>query len=272
MPGQFALQAQLRPAQVRRSPRPWPRQLGTDAPCLPRAQRRRGGRSERAGERQARNENYGLSLDSVHCRSCCSEPEAALLIAGATGASGAFVGHRARPPGPRKAAPAPPGPPESAFLSPTCPRAAVHPWQIRNDARRIWAHHAAPRPVAGAGVLGGAVPARRRPAAASRRRGGAPIEVLPPPSPARSEGRAATAAARRRRRCWRPWRVGWQPRCPCGSASRWAPSSSSQAGLVAAAATALTIQRTLDYFGVLATARSAWVLSFFCAAWCGACV
>ena len=41
---------------------------------------------------------------------------------------------------------------------------------------------------------------------------------------ARSEGRAAAAAARRRRRCWRPWRVGWRPRCPCGSASRWAPS------------------------------------------------
>ncbi len=134
------------------------------------------------------------------------------------------------------------------------------------------AHHAAPRHVAGAGVLGGAVPARRRPAAASRRRGGAPNEVLPPPSPARSEGRAATAAARRRRRCWRPWRVGWRPRGPCGSASRWAPSSSSQAGLVAAAATALTIQRTLDYFGVLATAACAWELSFFCPAWCGACV
>jgi hypothetical protein len=96
-------------------------------------------------------------------------------------------------------------------------------------------HHAALRPVAGAGVLGGAVPARRRPAAASRRRGGAPNEVLLPPSPARSEGRAATAAARRRRRCWRPWRVGWRPRGPCGSASRWAPSWSSQAGLVAAA-------------------------------------
>ena len=50
----------------------------------------------------------------------------------------------------------------------------------------------------------------------------------------RRPGRAATAAARRRRRCWRPWRVGWRPRCPCGSASRWAPSRSSQAALVAA--------------------------------------
>ena len=272
MQGQFALQAQLRAAQVRRSPRPWPRQLRTDGPCPPRAQRRRRCRSERAADRQPRPENGGATVEAIHCRSFCSEPQAALLIARATGASGALVGHRARPPGPQKAAPAPPGRPESDFLSPACHGPLSIPGMYRNDARRIWAHHAAPRPVAGAGVLGGAVPARRRPAAASRRRGGAPIEVLPPPSPARSEGRAATAAARRRRRCWRPWRVGWQPRCPCGSASRWAPSSSSQAGLVAAAATALTIQRTLDYFGVLATARSAWVLSFFCAACCGACV
>ena len=90
--------------------------------------------------------------------------------------------------------------------------------------------------MAGAGVPGGAVTARRRHAAASCRRGGEPTDVLPPPSPARSEGRAATAAARRRRRCWRPWRVGWRPRGPCGSASRWAPSRSSQAALVAAAA------------------------------------
>ena len=51
---------------------------------------------------------------------------------------------------------------------------------------------------------------------------------------ARSEGRAATTAARRRRRYWRPWRVGWRPSCPCGSSSRWAPSRSSQAAMVAA--------------------------------------
>ena len=137
MPGQFPLQAQLRPAHVRRSPRPRPRQLRADGPCLPRAQRRRSGRSERAGERQPRHEHCGLTVDRVHCRSCCSEPEAALLIAGATGASGAFVGHRARPTCPRKSAPTPPAPPGSDFLSPACPRAAVHPWQVRNDARRL---------------------------------------------------------------------------------------------------------------------------------------
>ena len=134
------------------------------------------------------------------------------------------------------------------------------------------AHHAAPRPVAGAGVLGGAVPARRRPAAASRRRGGAPIEVLPPPSPARSEGRAATAAARRRRRCWRPWRVGWRPRGPCGSASRWGLPGAPRRAWWRRPRTALTIKRTVEFLGVLATAACAWELSFFCPAWCGACV